>query len=540
MKDSSKSTSEGEWEMRDGKWYRRDYYAIKPGEQQKQTVRVKCPNCPVLQEKIAALTRERDELRRLLQERDRLIAQLKQRIAQLEAESNAKNARIAELEAKLRDALSQQETLRVTIREKETIIMRLEARIKQLMDELAQKQAMIDELLRIRRDLEARISKLLADLSRFEDQSKLIALLEEQIAYCKAHHHASRQVVQTVAEPVRWYYAVQTPQHAQLFQMHQAYLGGDIVVDSLEGATIVNPEYYSQSERVAGNSRLRIRVVTALVPGQLAPGQELFVRLRLGSATQFTQPRPVSPQAIAWHQDFVFVGVPTHPSSQGVLISAHPLGIEVVSRVIGSAGEQVVASGTVDLSDLVLGLTRQELLNLSPSGSINLRIKALDFGLPAPLTGSTTTVITVDGVDTSQDVFALRKADLMERMEIEDEQRGLYERMLGMHRSRLTSTTSVTRPKTTSITRTAYYVSNEDAARRLDAADGVIDGKYKGAEIHRSTLSGEPALSATSTQKTTYYINDEEARRKLDAADGVMDGKYKGADIRAGTTMGSH
>lgn len=37
------------------------------------------------------------------------------------------------------------------------------------------------------------------------------------------------------------------------------------------------------------------------------PGTELFVRLRLGSATQFTHPRPVSYPAVSWQQDFVFV-----------------------------------------------------------------------------------------------------------------------------------------------------------------------------------------------------------------------------------------
>lgn len=35
------------------------------------------------------------------------------------------------------------------------------------------------------------------------------------------------------------------------------------MVDALEGATVVNPEYYTQSENVPGNARLRVRVCIA-------------------------------------------------------------------------------------------------------------------------------------------------------------------------------------------------------------------------------------------------------------------------------------
>ena len=72
-----------------------------------------------------------------------------------------------------------------------------------------------------------------------------------------------------------------------------------------------------------------VQVVTAQMTGQDAPGRELFVRLRLGNATQFTQPRPTTTQPVAWHQDFVFVGVPTRPGAEGAEVSVHPLGIEV-------------------------------------------------------------------------------------------------------------------------------------------------------------------------------------------------------------------
>ena len=52
---------------------------------------------------------------------------------------------------------------------------------------------------------------------------------------------------------------------------------------------------------------------------------------------------------------------------------------------MGTAAEHIVASGTVDLADLVFGMTRQVMLNLLPGGLLDLRVKALDFGLPAPL-----------------------------------------------------------------------------------------------------------------------------------------------------------
>lgn len=53
------------------------------------------------------------------------------------------------------------------------------------------------------------------------------------------------------------------PQFFLLFFLspqHPRYLGGEIMVDSLEGATVVNPEYYTQSEQVPGSARLRVRV----------------------------------------------------------------------------------------------------------------------------------------------------------------------------------------------------------------------------------------------------------------------------------------
>lgn len=460
-RDGSKSTAEGEWEMRDGKWYRRDYYAIKPGEQQKQTVKVKCPNCPTYQERIASLTKERDELLRSVKEKEKTIIELRSRLEKLEAEAKQwiidrrnlenklqeKDIRIKELEERLRAANTLIETLRTTIKEKETIIIKINERMKALLDELARKQAEIDALLRIRLELEQRLAKANADLGRYEGLSKLIELLEEQIAFCKANHY-KREIVlpPPPPEPQRWYYVVENPHFAQLFQTEQSYAGGDIVVDSLEGATVVNPEYYSQSERVAGNNRLRVRIVGAHFPvlAGTTGAAELFVRLRLGTATQFTQPRSAGiDQQISWHQDFVFVGVPVqeHPVVRGAFVSSNSLTIEMVSRVVGTANESIIGSGTIDLADLVYNLTRQHVLTLSGNGCIvNLRIRALDFGLLAGVQGSSVqqrSVIECPHDEFADSVFAVRREDMYGRMSVEDEERGLRERLMAIHYNRL-------------------------------------------------------------------------------------------------------
>ena len=57
----------------------------------------------------------------------------------------------------------------------------------------------------------------------------------------------------------------------------------------------------------------------------------MFVRLRLGSATQFTHPRPSAMPAVSWQQDFVFVGVPLkpHPFHARFQSSNYPLIVEV-------------------------------------------------------------------------------------------------------------------------------------------------------------------------------------------------------------------
>lgn len=72
------------------------------------------------------------------------------------------------------------------------------------------------------------------------------------------------------------------------------------------------------------------------------------------------------------------------------------------------------------------------------------------------------------------------------------------------------------------------------ASQALDAADGVIDGKYFGHPIVQGTnaFSGS-AFSGTFTSApmSTPYRSSAAAALALDAADGVMDGKYFGHQI---------
>lgn len=72
-----------------------------------------------------------------------------------------------------------------------------------------------------------------------------------------------------------------------------------------------------------------------------------------------------------------------HPFHARFQSSNYPLIVEIVARQIGTSGEQVIGTGEVDLTDLVAGLTRVIFINLNGGGSLNLRLKALDFGLPA-------------------------------------------------------------------------------------------------------------------------------------------------------------
>ena len=55
--------------------------------------------------------------------------------------------------------------------------------------------------------------------------------------------------------------------------------------------------------------------------------------------------------------------------------------VEVVSRVIGTADESFVGSASLDLHGLVRGLTRVLVVPVTTGGQVNLRIRAMDFGL---------------------------------------------------------------------------------------------------------------------------------------------------------------
>eukprot|EP00669_Euglena_mutabilis_P006904 TRINITY_DN2357_c0_g1_i3.p1 TRINITY_DN2357_c0_g1~~TRINITY_DN2357_c0_g1_i3.p1 ORF type:complete len:383 (-),score=97.83 TRINITY_DN2357_c0_g1_i3:256-1299(-) len=65
------------------------------------------------------------------------------------------------------------------------------------------------------------------------------------------------------------------------------------------------------------------------------------------------------------------------------------------------------------------------------------------------------------------------------------------------------------------------YAANRAAAGALDAADGVIDGRYEGAEI----------LVPTSNRGGSVYADDRLEAQQLDAADGVIDGRFQGHNI---------
>jgi|UniRef100_A0A7S4GQ78 predicted nuclease with TOPRIM domain len=67
------------------------------------------------------------------------------------------------------------------------------------------------------------------------------------------------------------------------------------------------------------------------------------------------------------------------------------------------------------------------------------------------------------------------------------------------------------------------------AAAALDAADGVIDGKYYGRDI--VTVPSRSYGYQTYSQGSRYSRSALDTARALDAADGVMDGKYYGRDI---------
>ena len=75
-------------------------------------------------------------------------------------------------------------------------------------------------------------------------------------------------------------------------------------------------------------------------------------------------------------------------------------------------------------------------------------------------------------------------------------------------------------------THTDINVSSAEMARRLDARDGVIDGKMGDAAIHVKA-----GLASQERKETHYNVSSAEMARRLDASDGVIDGHFRGADI---------
>jgi len=68
------------------------------------------------------------------------------------------------------------------------------------------------------------------------------------------------------------------------------------------------------------------------------------------------------------------------------------------------------------------------------------------------------------------------------------------------------------------------------AAQRLDAADGVIDGRFYGRPI---VQAGAPAFGGVQTFGAPAFggFGGASAAQRLDAADGVMDGRFHGRPI---------
>lgn len=455
---------------------------------------------------------ERDNLQRMLTEREAIIAQLRARLEKLEIESRSWMQERSRLEQIIRERETTIRELRKMLedrkgwvpahllKEKETLIVRLQNQIRELEAQLASKGGLLREketlVIRIK-ELESLLAQRDAEIGRLNgiinELRQRIKELEELLIQARTTVREVHVAPAPPKEELRWYYAVQNPCHAQLFQMHPRYLGGEIMVDSLEGATVVNPEYYTQSEQVPGSARLRVRVVEAQGVQICQQNTELFVRLRLGSATQFTHPRPVSVPAVSWQQDFVFVGVPLrpHPFHPSYQASLYPLIVEVVARSIGTACEQIIGTGEVDLSDLVVGLTRVIFINVNCGGFVNIRLKALDFGLPA------------GGIAVQQ------------------------QQHQQVHTQVHTHVREVPRVNSQVRTKTTINVSDAEMARRLDASDGVIDGRMGDAEIHV-----KESLAAQARTSSHYNVPSEDALRRLDASDGVADGKFRGTAIQ--------
>lgn len=334
---------EGEWILKNGTWFRRDYYSIMPGEEQTQTVKVKCPNCPTYQEQVAVLTSERDELQRMVSEHSQLIQKQQQRINSLES-------------LQQHSEFSKNNVSVQGLQERDHMIAQLTEKLQKLTFDTRKTEYVKSQ--------EQMVSiRVATPVPRVEYQPPL-----------ESRHCVGQS----------WFYQVQSSDCAELLKHDPHYHGGEIMVDSMEGATVVNPDYYEQSDNVPGTCRLRVRVVE-LTGLQSHTRQEVFIRIRLGDSAQYSQPH-VSHETIAWRQDFVFVSVPVCNSPTAIVgVSINPLCFEVIARLVGGTEEEVLGNGSIDISDLQLGLTRAVAVSLLPGGAtLHARIKALDFGLAPP------------------------------------------------------------------------------------------------------------------------------------------------------------
>eukprot|EP01004_Peranema_trichophorum_P003744 NODE_2714_length_1509_cov_65.725830_g2339_i0.p1 GENE.NODE_2714_length_1509_cov_65.725830_g2339_i0~~NODE_2714_length_1509_cov_65.725830_g2339_i0.p1 ORF type:complete len:265 (+),score=77.98 NODE_2714_length_1509_cov_65.725830_g2339_i0:553-1347(+) len=260
--------------------------------------------------------------------------------------------------------------------------------------------------------------------------------------------------------------------------------------------------------------------------------------MRLGTATQFTQPRPISYPNVMWQQDFVFVGVPltAHHYHTAFFVPQNPLIFELVGRIIGTSQEQIIGTGQAELTDLIVGLTRTIVFNLDHGGAINVRIKALDFGLPNPedqqanLQVQQTIVQPVAAnvrTNTVSTTYNVSNTDLARKLDASD---GAIDGHYGAAKINVVGGGVTTGGAV--VGRTTYNVSDAEMARRLDASDGVVDGKYGQANINVRSGSASGAVGGgAAVSKTTYNVSSEEMARRLDAADGKIDGRFNNANI---------
>ena len=288
------------------------------------------------------------------------------------------------------------------LKEKETIIIRLQNTIRDLEAQLAGKGGLMREketlVIRIK-ELENMLAQKDAEIGRLNgtiaDLRARIKELEDLLIKARSEVREIHVAPAPPKEEMRWYYAVQDPAHAQLFQavcwcfrcklaeflrgLCSAHFFSHSIPDIWEVKSWLTPWRERQSSTLSTTPSLNksqempgcvseyvasflvtrvfpwcmLRVLfVAFVSKQLLippamctafqvveaqgvqiqrPGVELFVRLRLGSATQFTHPRPVAFPSVSWQQDFVFVGVPLkpHPYHPRYQASTYPLIIEV-------------------------------------------------------------------------------------------------------------------------------------------------------------------------------------------------------------------